>query len=76
MWNEAVSRAHRARKKMYCSNIGCEARKLEGSASPRSVVVPFVAETLVLALLVAEVESDSDVDGIDGVAFSIRAHVK
>jgi hypothetical protein len=50
MWKEAVSRAQRARKNMYWKRTGCAARKGEGTASLRSVVVLFVRRELLLVM--------------------------
>jgi hypothetical protein len=76
MWKEAVSRAQRARKKMYWKRTGCAARKGEGTASLGSVVVLFVRRALLLVIPPVMDENESREDGFEGVAFSIRAHVR
>jgi hypothetical protein len=76
-WKEAVSSAQRARKKMYWNRTGCVARNGEGTAAPKFVVVPFVMIALLLALAPAiDAEDESSWDEFEGVAFSMRAHVK
>lgn len=78
-WKEAVSSVQRARKKMYWSRIGWEARRLDDCTSVLMVkseafqlVVPFAPFRL------GGNGGGGDVGrgGDDGVAFSMRAQVK
>jgi len=80
-WKDAVSRVQSARKKKYCSRMGCVARKL--GASTLSMAVPFEPATVLLVPLRRPEGNggkggggESGSDGEDGVAFSMRAHVK
>lgn len=70
MWKDAVSIAQSARKNKYCSKMGCEASRFDGlSVSARAAVV----------LLELEGKGGGGANGRagdDGVAFSIRAHVR
>jgi len=74
-WKDAVSRVQSARKKKYWRRMGCVARKLGSPWLPR-VAFRLAVLLLVEALpkLVGKGESGSD--GDDGVAFSMRAHVR
>lgn len=72
-WNDAVSIAQRARKKRYCSRMGWDARALDGLS------VPVAAPVCVVALVRAEGKGGGGVNGRagdEGVAFSMRAHVR
>lgn len=69
MWKDAVSIAQSARKNKYCSKMGCEASRFEGPSASAAALVLF------------ELEGNggggaSGNAGDDGVAFSIRAHVR
>ena len=80
-WKETVSSVQSARKKRYCSNIGWEARKLgDGEAESKTVWEVFRAEVVVLVRLFGLGGNggggESGSAGEDGVAFSIRAHVR
>ena len=73
-WKDAVSIAQRARKKRYCRRMGCDASALEG----RSVLL-FDAPVWAVVLVRPEVKGGGGVNGRagdEGVAFSIRAHVR
>lgn len=70
MWKDAVSIAQRARKKMYCSKMGWEARRFDGLSVPVDGAVAFVG---------LDGNGGGGVNGRagdDGVAFSMRAHVR
>jgi hypothetical protein len=72
MWKEAVSMPQRARKKRYCSRIGWDASVFDGLS------MSFGAPACVVALGL-EGNGGGGVNGRageDGVAFSMRAHVK
>jgi hypothetical protein len=74
-WKEAVSIAQRARKKRYCSRMGCDASAFEGL----SVLLFGAPAWVVVALVRPEVKGGGGVNGSagdEGVAFSIRAHVR
>lgn len=73
-WKEAVSIAQRARKKRYCSRMGWEASAFEGLSA-----LLFDAPACAVALVRPEVKGGGGVNGSagdEGVAFSIRAHVR
>lgn len=73
MWKDAVSIAQRARKKRYWSSMGCEESRFVGALWSFEVAVCAVA------LVRPEVKGGGGVSGRagdDGVAFSIRAHVR
>lgn len=75
MWNDAVSTAHKARKNKYCTRIGCEARRFEGL----SVVGAKSAMVVLVRLLALEGKGGGGAKGRagdEGVAFSMRAHVR
>ena len=68
-----------ARKKIYCNSIGCEARKLvDCEAEPKPV--SFRLEVVMLERLFRlggkGGGGESGRAGEDGVAFSMRAHVR
>jgi hypothetical protein len=72
-WKEAVSIAQRARKKRYCRRIGWEASAFEGLS------VLFGAPDWEVALVRPDVKGGGGVSGRagdEGVAFSMRAHVR
>jgi len=73
IWKEAVSIAHRARKKRYWSRMGWDASVFDGLS------VPLDAPVCVVALVGLEGKGGGGVNGRagdDGVAFSMRAHVR
>jgi len=73
MWKEAVSIAQRARKKRYWSRMGWDASVFDGLS------VPLDAPVCVVALVGLEGKGGGGVNGRagdDGVAFSMRAHVR
>ena len=72
-WKEAVSIAQRARKKRYWRRMGWDARAFEGLS------VLFDAPACAVALVRPEVNGGGGVNGRagdEGVAFSMRAHVR
>lgn len=72
-WKEAVSIAQRARKKRYCSRMGWEASAFDGLS------VLFGTPAWAVMLVRPEVKGGGGVNGRagdEGVAFSIRAHVR
>ena len=80
-WNDTVSSVQRARKKMYCSKMGWEARKLDDcdpafcdqSDPLRLDAVPLVK---LFGLGGNGGGGESGSDGEDGVAFSMHAQVR
>lgn len=83
-WKDTVSSVQRARKKKYCSKIGWVARKLGDCTSVlevRSELFELNAVPFVMFFMLDDNggrggggESGRAVD--DGVAFSMRAHVR
>lgn len=75
-----VSKVQSSRKKRYWSKIGCLARKLDGNEPFCDRSVPFDWSLPRLSELDGNGGSggggDSGKDGDEGVAFSMRAHVK
>ena len=72
-WKEAVSRAQRARKKRYWRSMGWDASAFEGLS------VLFDGPGCAVALVRPEVKGGGGVNGRagdEGVAFSMRAHVR
>jgi len=73
MWKEAVSMAQRARKKRYWRRMGWEARVLEGLDGLADDAATVVALVLVEGKGGGGVRGKA---GDEGVAFSMRAHVR
>ena len=78
-WKEAVSSVQRARKKMYCSRIGWEARRLDDCTSVfmvKSEAFQFEVPFVPFGLGGNGGGGDVGRGGADGVAFSMRAQVR
>lgn len=74
MWKDAVSIAQRARKKRYWSRMGWEESRFDGPA-----LGSFGVAVWEVVLVRPEVKGGGGVRGRagdEGVAFSIRAHVR